>query len=121
MVIINGADPLDAIPAIREYECPNCGDSLTHQAVQQGTIPLSVDGTEQGAGRYAIYACENNANYGRERNEKPEDKCYAQVTVYESGFVSFDGDVEDRTDTLEAYIRDEGDDGIEDLYDMLRI
>lgn len=119
---INGVDPLDAIPAMREYECPDCGDHLTQQAIQQGPVPLSADGEDRGAGRYIVYTCPNHANYGMERGEDPDDKCYANVTVYASGFVSVDGDLDDRRDTLEQFLQQEtdGELTVDDVHDSLR-
>lgn len=120
---IRNIDPLDAIPAVREYECPDCGEPLTHQGTQQGSIPLSADGSDRGAGRYALYACQNHADYGMSRDEEPGEKCYNAVTVFESGIVGLGEDRIDRQETLDQFVRGQsnGEITLEDVLESLRV
>ncbi len=116
-------DPLDAIPAVRDYECPECGGPLTHQGTQQGSVPLSADKSERGAGRYAIYACSNHADYGMGRDEEPDEKCYESVTVFESGIVSVGGETKDRQETLDNFVRSQsnGEITLADVLESLKV
>lgn len=119
----NGIDLLKGVPAIREFNCPECGGPLRDRGTQQGPILLDPNGDERGAGRYAIYACENNPSYGKtEREFDPEEKCSEEVKVAESGVVSVGDEVVDKQDMLDQYIREQSDGEytLKDALDSLR-